>query len=409
MPKQQNSKDCNSKPSKLPLSFFACPNGDCADFSRFDVGNLSVAEWMGKDKAIRRLYCRTCGTRFSERQGSLMQCTKLLEADVVRIIKCLGHGCSIEATADPDGIGTRTVQRLLEKAGKQAEDFHRLQLERLNEPLEAIQLDELHGRVAKNPKETKIILCPSGCANVGLKKRAYGGSCGVGCNQPVPDQSAGGPTHPGNGVPIGGLGGDVFDNNKFASVVDRRSSAVSSGDSEGFWPSQASSPSKGTREKTSSETQTTAEFADRCSQKASRPARQSVASIDQSLVWFEEGHRTSHSEAGHRPKDKYLSSGTIQWNDKRSASPSGSAQSQRFSSDRDAAIFLVAVAGSVQLDESTLLSARPYTSDGVGFDQRGLVGSQVCSLSGPYQRPITSGVGRAAQQRLRIGFRSMST
>lgn len=85
--------------------------------------------------------------------------------------------------------------------------------------------------------------------------------------------SAGGPTHPGNGVPIGGLGGDVFDNNKFASVVDRRSSAVSSGDSEGFWPSQASSPSKGMGEKTSSEAQATAEFAGRCSQKASRPAK----------------------------------------------------------------------------------------------------------------------------------------
>ena len=42
---------------------------------------------MGKDKAIRRLYCKTYGTRFSERQGSLMQYTKLSEADVVRIIK----------------------------------------------------------------------------------------------------------------------------------------------------------------------------------------------------------------------------------------------------------------------------------------------------------------------------------
>jgi len=26
-----------------------------------------VAEGMGKDKAIRRLYCKTCGTRFSEK------------------------------------------------------------------------------------------------------------------------------------------------------------------------------------------------------------------------------------------------------------------------------------------------------------------------------------------------------
>jgi len=32
--------------------------------------------------------CKTCGTRFSERQGSLMQYTKLPQADVVRIVKC---------------------------------------------------------------------------------------------------------------------------------------------------------------------------------------------------------------------------------------------------------------------------------------------------------------------------------
>ena len=156
MPKRQNAKDV-SKPTKLPLSFFTCPNGDCADFNRFNAGNLSVAEWMGKDKTIRRLYCKTCGTRFSERQGSLMQYTKLPEADVVRITKCLGHGCSIEATADICEVDTRTVQRLLEKAGKRADDFHRLQLERLEEPLEAVQLDELHGRVVKSPKKTKTI------------------------------------------------------------------------------------------------------------------------------------------------------------------------------------------------------------------------------------------------------------
>lgn len=174
MPKRQNTKDGN-KPAKLPLSFFACPNGDCADFNRFDAGNLSAAEWMGKDKAIRRLYCKTCGARFSERQGSLMQYTKLPEVDVVRIIKCLGHGCSIEATADICEVDTRTVQRLLEKAGKRAEDFHRLQLERLEEPLEAVQLDELHGRAVKDPKKTKAIELPKRQRKGRSKKRGVRG------------------------------------------------------------------------------------------------------------------------------------------------------------------------------------------------------------------------------------------
>jgi transposase-like protein len=161
MPEQkQRKKHDGSKPTNLPLAFFACPNSDCADFNRFDAGNLSIAEWMGKDKAIRRLYCKTCGTRFSERQGSLMQDTKLPQADVVRIIKCLGHGCSVEATADICEVDTRTVQRLLERAGKRAADFHRLQLEHLNEPLEAVQMDELHGKKVKRKDKTEVVKVP---------------------------------------------------------------------------------------------------------------------------------------------------------------------------------------------------------------------------------------------------------
>jgi len=151
MPAQKRPKNRpDLKETTLPLSFFACPNSDCADFNRFDAGNLSVAEWMGKDKALRRLYCKTCGTRFSERQGSLMQDTKLSPDEVVRIIKCLGHGCSVEAAADICEVDARSVQRLLEKAGKRAEDFHRLQLENLDEPLEAVQMDELNGKTVKS-------------------------------------------------------------------------------------------------------------------------------------------------------------------------------------------------------------------------------------------------------------------
>lgn len=155
MPKKQSAKDGNESTVTLPISFFACPNDECADFNRFGAENLSVAEWMGKDKAIRRLYCTTCGTRFSERRGSLMEYTKLPAADVVRIVKCLGHGCSIEAAADICEVDARTVQRLLERAGKRAEDFHRLQLETVEHPPEAIQLDELHGRVASPPDPNK--------------------------------------------------------------------------------------------------------------------------------------------------------------------------------------------------------------------------------------------------------------
>jgi len=135
------------------LSAFSCPNPDCSHFNRFDVGNLSVVEWTGKNKHIRRLYCSACKRRFTERQGTLLRYSKLPEETVVRIVKCLGHGCSVEATADICDVDPRTVDRLLEQAGRRAEDFHRLQLDRLAAPPEAVQLDELHGRVSPTPAE----------------------------------------------------------------------------------------------------------------------------------------------------------------------------------------------------------------------------------------------------------------
>ena len=147
--KSRKSTPCDS------LSFFACPNGDCEMFNRFDAGNLSVAERMGKHKAIRRLYCKSCGRRFSEREGSLMAYTKLPRAAVVRIIKCLAHGCSVEATADICEVDARTVTRLLEKAGKRAEDFHNLQLDRLEASVEAVELDEMHGKVYAPPGQKR--------------------------------------------------------------------------------------------------------------------------------------------------------------------------------------------------------------------------------------------------------------
>jgi transposase-like protein len=139
-------------PPAEDLFGFACPNEDCGDFNRFAAGNLSICERMGKDHRIRRLYCGSCGHRFSERQGTLMAHSKLPEATVVRIVKCLGHGCSLEATADICEVDPRTVELLLSKAGPRADDFHHLQLEKLQQPIEVVEIDELHAPLASPQK-----------------------------------------------------------------------------------------------------------------------------------------------------------------------------------------------------------------------------------------------------------------
>jgi transposase-like protein len=137
------------------LDGFACPNPECCHFNCFGAGNLSVPERNGKGKVIRRLYCSACKTRFSERKGSLLEHSKIPPDVLVRIVKCLGHGCSVEATADICEVDPRTVERYVELAGRRSQDFHQLQLEKLDKPPEAVELDELHARVSRPPREKK--------------------------------------------------------------------------------------------------------------------------------------------------------------------------------------------------------------------------------------------------------------
>lgn len=49
------------------LSCFCCQNPDCPEHGKRDARNLTVRAPDGKDKRLRRLYCRTCEARFSER------------------------------------------------------------------------------------------------------------------------------------------------------------------------------------------------------------------------------------------------------------------------------------------------------------------------------------------------------
>jgi hypothetical protein len=84
-----------------------------------------------------------------------MQHTHLPQETVVRVIKCLTYGCSEEATADICEVDVRSVERLRDRAGARAEDFHQLQLEKLERPPEIVEVDELHGKVARPPQGKK--------------------------------------------------------------------------------------------------------------------------------------------------------------------------------------------------------------------------------------------------------------
>jgi hypothetical protein len=61
----------------------------------------------------------------------------------------------VAATADICAVDARTAQRLLERAGPRARDFHQLQLERAQGSLAAVQWDEMHGHLAGDTGDEK--------------------------------------------------------------------------------------------------------------------------------------------------------------------------------------------------------------------------------------------------------------
>jgi hypothetical protein len=89
-----------------------------------------------------------CQRRLTGRRGTFLRYTKLPEERVIRIIKYLGHGFSVEAMAEICNNEPRAVDRLLERVGRRAEDFHCLELDKFAAPLVAVQLDERDGRVS---------------------------------------------------------------------------------------------------------------------------------------------------------------------------------------------------------------------------------------------------------------------
>ena len=136
------------------LATLACVNPECHQFRQAGQGNLCIRKVYGRDR-IRLLRCRTCGEAFSERRGTALFNTKLLEATAEDGINHLGEGCSVRATARLVKVWKETVARLLRASGRHAERLHDERVHDLR-PL-ALQCDEQWSSVKKSKNAVWIM------------------------------------------------------------------------------------------------------------------------------------------------------------------------------------------------------------------------------------------------------------
>src|SRR5712692_1012069 len=102
------------------LSQFCCHHADCLDRGKREADNLTVRMRYGKDKHVRLLYCRSCKTRFSERQGTPLLGAKLGEDKIVSVLDHVSEGCGVRKTSRLTGVHRDTVIRYSLLAGEHA-------------------------------------------------------------------------------------------------------------------------------------------------------------------------------------------------------------------------------------------------------------------------------------------------
>jgi transposase-like protein len=106
------------------LSLFCCHNPKCVAYGTRGAGNIRTRGWMGKNKTIRLLACRTCGKRFSQRKGTVFYRSHLPAGKVVGILQHVQEGVGMRATGRLMGNKEDTIIRYARLAGLHAQTLH---------------------------------------------------------------------------------------------------------------------------------------------------------------------------------------------------------------------------------------------------------------------------------------------
>ena len=107
-----------------PLEHFCCQNKTCADYGLRGKGNLSFRGWSGKGRRIRMLCCHTCGARFSERKGTVLEEARLPPQTALALLEHLREGTGTRATARLLRVSKDTVTRYVLLAGRHGQRLH---------------------------------------------------------------------------------------------------------------------------------------------------------------------------------------------------------------------------------------------------------------------------------------------
>jgi transposase-like protein len=105
------------------LAHFCWQSTACPDFGKRGLENLSVCDHYGSHP--RRIpYCKSCGYRFSERQGTSLFDARLAPETIAALLKHIAEGTGVRKTARLLGGSKDAVVRSGKLAGTHAQALH---------------------------------------------------------------------------------------------------------------------------------------------------------------------------------------------------------------------------------------------------------------------------------------------
>ena len=107
-----------------PIEKFCCQNPKCSDVGICRKGNLKFSGWSGRGKKIRMIHCKTCGTQFSERKGTVLWESRLPSEKAMSLLDHIKEGVGTRATSRLLHVSKDTVTRYIRAAGSHAEKIH---------------------------------------------------------------------------------------------------------------------------------------------------------------------------------------------------------------------------------------------------------------------------------------------
>ncbi len=138
--------------SEIDLSKFWCPNKDCPDYGKRNVGNIILKERYGKNNRAL-LQCKTCKHCFSETRGTMFFGLNTPREEVLRTLAMIPAKGSIREAARAAHHDKNTISRWLDIAGAHSKEVTDCFLQDFN--LTKMQVDKIWSYMKKRDKNSK--------------------------------------------------------------------------------------------------------------------------------------------------------------------------------------------------------------------------------------------------------------